>query len=234
MANNGGTHGEAGRTAVEWQWDTEKGWRRGRHHDSTPPLMGASRWPTRLLRMFLMELPDHGWIQDEGVGGPRNVIYGVTYWSCDTTWAVWRHVKFFLLFYYVWRRTHHWLKLYSALILFTSETPKVFCGLKQFTHPSIGIVVSRYWVNFSFWVNYPFFELCQWTCGRDYDNHDYWWRVWFPQGLLWHNSSLKCSPNSQGKFSTTTFATPFQGARQPSKTSGRGKGREKGSNVIGP
>ena len=30
-----------------------------------------------------------------------------------------------------------------AATLFTPETPKVFCGLKHFTHPSIGIVVSR-------------------------------------------------------------------------------------------
>ena len=31
----------------------------------------------------------------------------------------------------------------SALILFTPETPEVFCGLKHFTHPSIFLVVSR-------------------------------------------------------------------------------------------
>ena len=30
-----------------------------------------------------------------------------------------------------------------AATLFTPETPKLFCGLKHFTHPSIGIVVSR-------------------------------------------------------------------------------------------
>ena len=30
-----------------------------------------------------------------------------------------------------------------AAMLFTPETPKVFCGLQHFTHPSIGIVVSR-------------------------------------------------------------------------------------------
>ena len=29
-----------------------------------------------------------------------------------------------------------------AATLFTPETPKVFCGLKHFTHLSIGIVVS--------------------------------------------------------------------------------------------
>ena len=30
-----------------------------------------------------------------------------------------------------------------AAILFTPETPKVFCGHKHFTHPSIGIVVNE-------------------------------------------------------------------------------------------
>ena len=29
-----------------------------------------------------------------------------------------------------------------AATLFTPESPKVFCGLKHFTHPSIGIVES--------------------------------------------------------------------------------------------
>ena len=38
----------------------------------------------------------------------------------------------------------------SALAKFTPETPEVFCGLKHFTHPPIGIVVSKWWVNFSF------------------------------------------------------------------------------------
>ena len=36
----------------------------------------------------------------------------------------------------------------SAATKFTPEIPEVSCGLKQFTHPSIGIVVR--------WVNYPF------------------------------------------------------------------------------
>ena len=46
--------------------------------------------------------------------------------------------------------THHYadggvgeVLLDLAATLFTPETPKVFCGLKHFTHPSIGIVVSR-------------------------------------------------------------------------------------------
>ena len=30
------------------------------------------------------------------------------------------------------------IALDCAATLFTPETPKVFCGLKQFTHPSIG------------------------------------------------------------------------------------------------
>ena len=39
---------------------------------------------------------------------------------------------------------------------FTTETPTVFCGPKHFTHPSIGLVVSRWGVYFHFLVNYPF------------------------------------------------------------------------------
>ena len=48
----------------------------------------------------------------------------------------------------------------SAATLFTHETPNVLCGLKHDTHHSIGLVVSRYWVNFHFWVNYPFNVAC--------------------------------------------------------------------------
>ena len=43
-----------------------------------------------------------------------------------------------------------------AATKFTSDTPWVLCGLKHFTHPSIGIVASRWWVNFHLSVNYPF------------------------------------------------------------------------------
>ena len=66
---------------------------------------------------------------------------------------VWRHVVLF----YIWRRTHHWIKLYVILLQQSSPpvTPGVFCGLTHFTHSSIGIVVSR-WVNLHFSVNYPF------------------------------------------------------------------------------
>ena len=49
--------------------------------------------------------------------------------------------------------------------LFTPETPKVFCGLKHFTDPSICIVVSRWWVHFHFSVNYPF-KWHKWTLGN--------------------------------------------------------------------
>ena len=73
----------------------------------------------------------------------------------------WQHTNsmeapyvFFLLFYYIWRRSHHLLQLYWIwLTLFTLETPKVFCGLKHFTHPSI----AYWWVD-NEWiiVNYPF------------------------------------------------------------------------------
>ena len=45
---------------------------------------------------------------------------------------------------------------YLAAMVFTPETPKGFCGLKHFPHPSISIVVSKYRVNFHFSVNYPF------------------------------------------------------------------------------
>ena len=31
-----------------------------------------------------------------------------------------------------------------AATLFTPETPKVFCGLKHFNHPSIAIVMSEF------------------------------------------------------------------------------------------
>ena len=41
-----------------------------------------------------------------------------------------------------------------AATLFTPETPKVFGGLQHFTHPSISIVVRRWWVDVR--VNYPF------------------------------------------------------------------------------
>ena len=34
----------------------------------------------------------------------------------DTTGAVWRHVMLFLLLYYVWRRTQHWLPLHRILL----------------------------------------------------------------------------------------------------------------------
>ena len=60
-------------------------------------------------------------------------------------------------------RTRAWLHR-SSMEAFTSIvldlaamlfTPEVFCGLKHFTHPSLCIVVGR-WVNFHFWVNYPF------------------------------------------------------------------------------
>ena len=54
----------------------------------------------------------------------------------DTTGAVWRHVVYFLLFYYNCIGN-------SAATKFTSETPEVFYGLKHFTHPSIGIAVRR-------------------------------------------------------------------------------------------
>ena len=40
--------------------------------------------------------------------------------------------------------THLPIVLYLSAMLFTPETPEVFCGLKHFTHPSIGLV------------NYPF------------------------------------------------------------------------------
>ena len=43
-----------------------------------------------------------------------------------------------------------------AETLFTPETRKAFCELKHFTRPSIGRVVSRWWVNLNFSVNYPF------------------------------------------------------------------------------
>ncbi len=39
---------------------------------------------------------------------------------------------------------------------FSSETPAVFCGLKNFTWNSICMRVSRKWLNFDFGVNYPF------------------------------------------------------------------------------
>ncbi len=39
---------------------------------------------------------------------------------------------------------------------FSCETPAVWCGLKNFTQPSICIRVSKWWWHFHFWVNYPF------------------------------------------------------------------------------
>ncbi len=38
---------------------------------------------------------------------------------------------------------------------FTCETPAVFCGLKDFTHLSISMRVTRWWLIFHFWVNIP-------------------------------------------------------------------------------
>ena len=37
----------------------------------------------------------------------------------------------------------HSIVLDLTAMLFTPKTPKVLCGLKHFTHPSIYIVVSR-------------------------------------------------------------------------------------------
>ena len=64
---------------------------------------------------------------------------------------------FFLLFYNVWKCYHQWFNCigYVPATLFTPETPKVF-WLKHLTQPSIGKVVSRWWVHFHFSVNYPF------------------------------------------------------------------------------
>ncbi len=39
---------------------------------------------------------------------------------------------------------------------FAFETPTVYYELKNFTWPSIGVRMSRCWLNFPFWVNYPF------------------------------------------------------------------------------
>ncbi len=39
---------------------------------------------------------------------------------------------------------------------FPLKIPTVFCKLKNFTHPSICMSVSRWWLNFHFWVNCPF------------------------------------------------------------------------------
>ena len=65
----------------------------------------------------------------------------------DTTGAVWRHVRFFPELFFMSEEvvtsygTSNVLDL--AATLFTPKTLKVFCGLKHFTHASIGIVVSR-------------------------------------------------------------------------------------------
>ena len=61
--------------------------------------------------------------------------------SDDTTRAVWRHVVFFLCCF-ITSEGEATLDFASAAMLFTPETPEVFCGLKHFTHPSIGIVVG--------------------------------------------------------------------------------------------
>ena len=53
----------------------------------------------------------------------------------DTTGAVLRK-----WFYYVWRSGHQLLIVLDlAATLLTPKTPKVFCGLKHFNLPSIGI-----------------------------------------------------------------------------------------------
>ena len=55
-------------------------------------------------------------------------------------------------------QTWTWLPAVTSIVfdlaatLFTPETPKEFCGLKHFTHPSIGLVVRRWWMNFNFHV----------------------------------------------------------------------------------
>ena len=56
----------------------------------------------------------------------------------------------------------------SAPMLFTPETPEVFCGLKQFTHSSIVTGLSRIWVDFHFSVNYPFKSACITIAGEMY------------------------------------------------------------------
>ena len=65
------------------------------------------------------------------------------------TWII-PHVQyggmlcFFLLFYSAKEEIIVTsIVLDSAATLFTPETPKGFCGLEHFTHPSIGIVASR-------------------------------------------------------------------------------------------
>ena len=53
---------------------------------------------------------------------------------------------FFLLCVYIWKIQPPITLLDLAAMLFTPETPKVFCGLKQFPHPSIVLAVNKYWV----------------------------------------------------------------------------------------
>ena len=63
----------------------------------------------------------------------------------DTTRALWRHVVFFFCCFI---KSEKGVLLTSIVLdlaatLFTTETPKVLCGLKHFTQSSISIVVSR-------------------------------------------------------------------------------------------
>lgn len=52
----------------------------------------------------------------------------------------------------------HWTTKFSAAIesLSLGVTPDLLCGLENATRASIGVVVSRKWVRFRLWVNYPF------------------------------------------------------------------------------
>ncbi len=54
--------------------------------------------------------------------------------------------------------SHHLFQLFGRLLrcFFSCKTPAVFCGLKDFTRLSISMRVTRWWLNFHFWVNYPF------------------------------------------------------------------------------
>ena len=41
-------------------------------------------------------------------------------------------------------------------MLFSAETPGLFCEQKIFTHPHMGVEVSTYWVDYSWKVEYRF------------------------------------------------------------------------------
>ena len=68
------TQGKTGKTEKH----REKNWIPSQSPDSTSPLTGASRHPTRLVRMSLIKVPQKRGIQNEATRNPRMFLLTIT------------------------------------------------------------------------------------------------------------------------------------------------------------